>query len=82
MDIQKIISDLLEKFNVDASLLEKFKKDPLETVKGLLATLNLNLDMDQINAVVEGLKTKLNIEDIVKEGGGLLDKIKSFFGGK
>ncbi len=82
MDIQKIISDLLEKFNVDASLLEKFKKDPLETVKGLLATLNLNLDMDQINAVVEGLKTKLNIEDIVKEGGGLLEKIKSFFGGK
>ena len=67
---------------MDASLLEKFKKDPLETVKGLLATLNLNLDMDQINAVVEGLKTKLNIEDIVKEGGGLLDKIKSFFGGK
>ena len=36
MDLQKIISDILGKLNLDTSLLEKFKKNPLETIKSLL----------------------------------------------
>ena len=44
MDLQKIINDLLEKFNVDTALVEKFKKDPTATVKGLLDGLGINLD--------------------------------------
>ena len=82
MDIQKIISDLLEKFNVDASLLEKFKKDPIGTVKSLISGLGVDLDTDQISAVVEGLKGKLNLEDVAKKSGGLLGWLKGLFGKK
>jgi hypothetical protein len=85
MDIQKIIGELLEKFNVDASLLEKFKKDPMGTVKELIAGLGLNLDLSQLNAVVDGLKTKLNLEGLVNEAqksGGILGFFKNLFGGK
>lgn len=85
MDIQQIISDLLEKFNVDASLLNKFKKDPMGTVKELIAGLGLNLDMSQLTAVVDGLKSKLNLDDLVNEAqksGGILGFFKKLFGGK
>ena len=81
MDIQKIINDLLQKFNVDASLLEKFKKDPMATVKDLLAGLGLNLDLGDITKVV-GLTSKLGLEEAAKKSGGLLGWLKGLFGKK
>ena len=82
MDIQKIIDDLLKKFNVDSGLVEKFKKDPAGTVKELLKGLGVDLDAGQIKSVVDGLSAKLNIEDVVKQGTGFLAKLKGLFGGK
>ena len=82
MDIQKIINDLLQKINVDASLLEKFKKDPMATVKDLLAGLGLNLDLGDITKVVEGLTSKLGLEEAAKKSGGLLGWLKGLFGKK
>ncbi len=84
MDIQKIIGELLEKFNIDTSLIEKFKKDPIATVKSLLGGIDLGgltPDENQLGAIVEGLKAKLNIEDIAKSAPGIIEKIKGFFGG-
>lgn len=79
MDLQKIISDLIAKFTGNSELTEKFGANPVETVKGLLGSVNL--DENQLKTVVEGVSAKINIENAVKEGGGILDKIKGFFGG-
>ena len=80
MDIQKIIDDLLKKFNVDSGLVEKFKKDPIGTVKGLLASVNLNTD--QLNAIFEAVKGKLNLEDVAGQATGFFATLKRLFGGK
>lgn len=76
MDLQNIISDLLGKLKLDASLLEKFKGNPMETAKSLLG--GMNLDEKSLSAVVEGVLAKLNLDEAAKSG--LLDKIKGLFG--
>ncbi len=80
MDLQKIIGDLLQKLTGNNSLIEKFKKDPIATVKGLLGSINL--DDSQLKTVVEGVTSKLNLDDAVKKGGGILAWIKGIFGKK
>ena len=80
MDLQKIISDLVSKLTGNSSLIEKFKKNPLETIKSLLGSINL--DSDQLKTVVDGVSAKINIEDAVKQGSGFLTKLKGLFGKK
>ena len=79
MDIQKIISELVPKLTGNKDLIGKFTSDPLGAIKELLG---IDLDKDQLDAVVKGVTEKLgsNVGDVVKEGKGLLDKIKSLFG--
>ncbi len=78
MDLQKIISDLIEKLTGNKKLTKSFGENPLETVKSLLGSVNL--DPEQLKAVVEGVTAKLNLENAVKDGGGILAKIKGLFG--
>ena len=80
MDLQKNISDLVSKLTGNSSLIEKFKKNPLETIKSLLGSINL--DSDQLKTVVDGVSAKINIEDAVKQGSGFLAKLKGLFGKK
>ena len=79
MDIQKIISELIPKLTGNKDLIAQFTKDPLAAIKDLLG---IDLDKDQLDAVVKGVTEKLggDVSDVVKEGKGLLDKIKSLFG--
>ena len=79
MDIQKIISELIPKLTGNKDLIAQFTKDPLAAIKELLG---IDLDKDQLDAVVKGVTEKLggDVGDVVKEGKGLLDKIKSLFG--
>ena len=79
MDIQKIISDLVEKFTNDNSLKDKFIKDPVKTVEELTG---IDLPDDQINAVVDGIKAKLNVDDVATEAKGFIAKLKALFGKK
>ncbi len=81
MDLQKIISDLVSKLTGNNDLIASFTADPLKAVKDLLG---IDLDTEQIAKVVQGVTEKLGISmgDVVKEGAGLLGKIKSLFGGK
>lgn len=79
MDIQKIITDLVEKLQKDNTLLDKFAKDPVKVLESLL---NIDLPDDQINAVVEGVKAKLNLDKLVngtKEAAGLFSKVTDMF---
>ncbi len=80
MDLQKLIAEVLEKLNGDNSILAQFRKDPMATVKNLLASVNL--DAEQLKAIVEGVTAKLNLEDTAKQAQGLFARIKRFFGGK
>ena len=81
MDIQKIISDLVAKLSGNADLIAKFTSDPAGVAKDLLG---IDLDPAQIGDIVKGVTAKLG--DVpaaaVKEGKGLLDKIKGLFGKK
>lgn len=79
MDIQKIISDVLAKLQGNDDLIAKFTKDPVKTLEGLL---NIDLPDEQINAVIEGIKSKLNLDDAAQKATGFLAKLKGLFGKK
>ena len=71
LDLKAIIEDLIKKIKGDKDLGEKFQKDPVKTVEGLIG---IDLPDDQINTVVEGVKSKLKLDDIAGKLGGLFGK--------
>lgn len=77
MDIQKIISDVLEKLQGDNGLIAKFNADPVKTLEGLL---NIDLPDDQINAIIKAVKAKLNLDDVAKGAEDILGAVKGLFG--
>lgn len=79
MDIQKIITDVLNKLTSDKTLKDKFLKDPVKVLEQLTG---LDLPDDQINAVIEGVKAKLNIDDVTGKAKGILGTLNSLFGKK
>ena len=68
MDIQKIISDILEKLQSDDGLLAKFKENPTKTIEGLIG---IDLPDDQINGLITAVKAKLSADKIGDALGGL-----------
>ncbi|MBR6377420.1 MAG: hypothetical protein IKS05_06625 [Oscillospiraceae bacterium] len=70
-DIKKIIEDIIAKIKGDKDIGEKFQKDPTKTVEGLIG---VDLPDDQINAVVDGVKAKMKLDDIASKLGGLFGK--------
>ncbi len=74
MDIKATIGDIASKITGDASMKDKFSSDPVGTVKGLVG----NIPPDQLQAVVEGVKTKINLDKI----GGNLGGLGGLFGNK
>lgn len=70
-DIKKIIEDIIAKIKGDKDIGEKFQKDPTKTVEGLIG---VDLPDDQINAVVDGVKAKMKLDDIAGKLGGLFGK--------
>ncbi len=81
MDIQKIIADLVSKLTGKKDLIAKFSADPAAIIKQLTG---LTVSASQVAQIVKGVSEKLglNANDILKEGTGLLAKIKKLFGGK
>ena len=78
MDIQKIINDVVSKLKIDPALLKAFAADPLKTLKD---KLGIDLPTDQINQVIEGVKGKIDLNNLdLGEAAGLLGKIKNLFG--
>ena len=68
MEIKAKITELTDKIKNDKSLSEKFQKDPIATVEGLLG---VDLPDDQVSKIVDGIKAKIS-----------LDKLGSLFGKK
>ena len=78
MDIQKIINDVVAKLKADPSLLKSFAADPVKALEGITG---LDLPDDQINAVIDGIKSKIDLGNVdLKEAAGIIDKIKGIFG--
>lgn len=76
-NITEYVKQLISKLTGDKSLLDKFVKDPAKTVSDVLG---VKLDADMLQNVIQAVQAKLNLEDVAKSAGGLLDKIKGLFG--
>ena len=68
MDIKAKIDEIVEKIKADKDIAAKFQKEPIKTVEGLIG---VDLPDDQIMQVVDGIKAKMNIDDIAGKLGGL-----------
>lgn len=76
MDIEKTITDVLAKLKIDDKLMNAFVADPVKTLE---EKLGIDLPDEQINAVVDGIKAKLKLDDVSGDAKGILSKIMSFF---
>lgn len=75
MDIMAKINELVDKIKSDPELLKKFKADPIKAVEGLIG---IDLPDDQIKALVDGVKAKIDLDKL----GGIGDMLGGLFGDK
>lgn len=68
MDIKAKIEEIVLKLKKDESLMKSFQKDPIKTVEGLLG---VNLPDEQLKPLVDGVKAKLNLDNLSGVVGGL-----------
>ena len=72
-ELKEKAEELIEKIKNDKDIAAKFQKDPVATVEELL---EIDLPNDQIEAVAEFIKTKVNLDKLGNALGGL----KGLFG--
>ncbi len=72
-ELKEKAEELIEKIKNDKDIAAKFQKDPVATVEELLG---IDLPNDQIMAVAEFIKTKINMDKLGNALGGL----KGLFG--
>ena len=72
MDIKAEITKIVEKIKDDDKLLEKFKKDPVKAVEGIIG---VDLPDDIIEKLVDGVKAKISLD----KAGDILGGIKKLF---
>ena len=76
MDIKEKIAEIVAKITKDPALEEKFKSDPVGTVKQLAG----NIPTDKISEIVEGVTAKLGAGSVGEKLGEIGDKIGGLFG--
>ena len=72
MDIKEKINEVVEKITKDKNLQEKFQKEPIKAVEGILG---VNLPDDVVMKIVEGVKGKISVDKI----SGALGSLKKLF---
>lgn len=78
MDIQKIITDVVAKLTGNPDLIKSFLANPVELLE---KTFGIDLPDDQINQVIEGVKSQIDLSKIdLKDAAGLVGKLKGIFG--
>ncbi len=75
MDIKAKIDELVKKIKGDKGLTEKFAKEPVKTVEGLLG---VDLPEEQAKPLIDGIKAKLNLDNV----GDIAGKLGGLFGKK
>ena len=71
MDIKEKIEDLVDKIKGDKNLMKKFQDDPVSTVEGLIG---VDIPNDKVEAIVDGIKAKINLDKMGDKLGGLFGK--------
>ena len=78
MDIQKIIADVVAKLMGNPDLIKSFMSNPVQLLE---KTFGIDLPDDQINQVIQGVASKLDLGSVdVKQAAGLLGKLKGILG--
>ena len=75
MDIKAKIDEIVNKVKSDPDIASKFQKDPIKTVEGILG---VDLPDDVIKQIVDGVKAKVNVDELkgkIGALGGLFDGI-------
>ena len=68
------IDEIVAKIKGDKDLLSKFKDDPIKTVEGLIG---IDLPDDVVNKIVDGVKSKISVDNAKDAIGGLFAKFKN-----
>lgn len=71
MDFKKEVEKIIDKVKNDKNFANKFKKDPIKAVEGVLG---VDLPDKEIEKVVTAVKTKLKLDE-----SGITDKIMGLF---
>lgn len=71
MDIKEKIEEIVEKVKGDDNFAAKFKSQPIKAVEDILG---VDLPDETIEKVIDGVKAKINLDNIG-------DKLGSLFGG-
>ena len=72
-ELKEKAEEVIEKIKKDKNIAAKFQQDPISTVEELL---EIDLPNDQIMALAEFIKTKINLDKLGNALGGL----KGLFG--
>lgn len=76
MDIKAKIDEIVEKVKGDENFAAKFKSEPIKAVEDVIG---VDLPDDVVNNVIDGVKSKVNLESIADKIG--LDDIGNKLGG-
>ncbi len=68
MDIKGKIDEIVGKLKSDKDLMSKFTANPIGTIEGLIG---IDLPDDQVKGIVDGVKAKINLDNIGDKLGGL-----------
>lgn len=71
MDIKAKIEELTDKIKSDKALQKQFQEDPVSAVESLLG---VDLPNDQVEKIVDGVKAKIQLDNIGDALGGLFGK--------
>lgn len=76
-NITKYVEQIVKKMTGNNNLIEQFKKNPVKVVTD---NLGIKLDEKLLKNVIKAVQGKLDLEDVAKNAGGILGKLKSLFG--
>jgi methyl coenzyme M reductase subunit C len=62
------VDEIVKKVQSDPKILDNFKKNPTKTVEGIIG---VDLPEDQINSIVEAVKTKIDLTNLESSIKGL-----------
>ncbi|MBQ8200587.1 MAG: hypothetical protein IJZ74_02335 [Clostridia bacterium] len=79
MDIQKIITEVLEKLTSDETLKNNFMDNPTKVLEKLIG---VDLPDEQIDAVIKGIMAKLKVDDLAGKAKGVLGALGGLLGKK
>ena len=79
MDIQKIITDVLAKLKSNKNLKEDFMNNPTKVLESLVG---VDLPDDKIDPIIDGIKAKLNLDDLADKAEDVLGALGGLFGRK